>query len=114
MTADSPLTPAEQLVKTNNAHFPNESDAYRQARNALLVEEIKLRRHLEQVAALRRQLPPGGEVKKDYRFEGEKGPATLADLFGDKDTLIIYSYMFGPQRKGPCPKIGRASCRERV
>lgn len=103
MTAHSPLTPAEQLVKTNRAHFPNESAAYRQARNALLVEEIKLRRQLEQVAALRRQLPPGGEVKKDYRFEGENGPATLADLFGGKDTLIIYSYMFGPQRKNPCP-----------
>ena len=103
MTAHSPLTPAEQLVKANRAHFPNESDAYRQARNALLVEEIKLRRQLEQVAALRRGLPPGGEVKKDYDFEGESGPATLADLFGDKDTLIIYSYMFGPQRKNPCP-----------
>jgi predicted dithiol-disulfide oxidoreductase (DUF899 family) len=103
MTAHGPLTPAEQLVKTNRAHFPNESAAYRQARNALLVEEIRLRRHLEQVAALRRQLPPGGEVTKEYRFEGETGPATLAALFGDKDTLVIYSYMFGPQRKGPCP-----------
>jgi predicted dithiol-disulfide oxidoreductase (DUF899 family) len=27
----------------------------------------------------------------------------LSELFGDKDTLIIYSYMFGPQRKAPCP-----------
>jgi predicted dithiol-disulfide oxidoreductase (DUF899 family) len=103
MATGNPLTPAEQLVKTNRAHFPNESAAYRQARNALLVEEIKLRRHLEQVAAMRRQLPPGGEVKKPYRFEGENGPATLADLFGNKDTLIIYSYMFGPQRQNPCP-----------
>jgi predicted dithiol-disulfide oxidoreductase (DUF899 family) len=103
MTAEKTLTPAEQLVKTNSAHFPNESAAYREARNALLVEEIKLRRHLEQVAAMRRQLPPGGKVKKPYRFEGENGPATLADLFGDKDTLIVYSYMFGPQRKSPCP-----------
>ena len=103
MTVHNPLTPAEQLVKTNRAHFPNESTAYRQARNALLVEEIKLRRHLEQVAAMRRQLPPGGEVKNEYRFQGEAGPATLADLFGDKDTLIVYSYMFGAQRKGPCP-----------
>ncbi len=103
MAIEKTPTPAEQLVKTNGAHFPNESETYREARNALLVEEIKLRRHLEQVAAMRRQLPPGGEVKKAYRFEGESGPATLADLFGDKDTLIIYSYMFGPQRKNPCP-----------
>jgi predicted dithiol-disulfide oxidoreductase (DUF899 family) len=103
MTAQTTLTPAEQLAKANRARFPNESPAYRQARNTLLVEEIKLRRHLEQVSALRRQLPPGGEVRKDYRFEGENGSAMLADLFGDKDTLIIYSYMFGPQRKNPCP-----------
>ena len=103
MTAQTKLIPAEQLVKINRTHFPNESAAYRRARNALLAEEIELRRHLERVAELRRQLPPGGEVTKDYRFEGEKGPATLADLFGDKNTLIIYSYMFGPQRKSPCP-----------
>ena len=28
---------------------------------------------------------------------------TLADLFGEHDTLIVYSYMFGPQREAPCP-----------
>ena len=39
----TPLT-AEQLVATNLAHFPNESSAYRKARNELLVEEIGLRR----------------------------------------------------------------------
>jgi predicted dithiol-disulfide oxidoreductase (DUF899 family) len=103
MAVQSQLIPAAELMKTNGAHVPNESVVYRQARNALLVEEIELRRHIERVAELRRQLPPGGEVQKDYRFEGEKGTASLIDLFGDKDTLIIYSYMFGPQRKNPCP-----------
>src|SRR4029077_10344827 len=29
--------------------------------------------------------------------------ATLSDLFGNKQTLAIYSYMFGPQREKPCP-----------
>ena len=48
-------------------------------------------------------MPPGGEVRKPYRFEGEHGPATFADLFGDKQTLLLYSYMFGPQRARPCP-----------
>ena len=37
------------------------------------------------------------------KFEGENGKVTLADLFGDKQTLAIYSYMFGPQREQPCP-----------
>ena len=97
------LTPAAELARKNRSSFPNESAEYRRARNALLVEEIELRRHIERVAAQRRQLPPGGEVAKSYTFEGENGPVTLAQLFGDKDTLIVYSYMFGPQRKAPCP-----------
>ena len=103
MTTQDGLVPAEELAGKNRARFPNESAAYRAARNALLAKEIELRRNLETVAQLRRQLPPGGPVTKTYRFEGENGPVTLADLFGDKQTLIIYSYMFGPQRKNPCP-----------
>ncbi len=69
----------------------------------MLIEEIELRRHIERVAEQRRALPPGGQVVKDYRFEGERGAARFADLFGDKQTLVIYSYMFGPQRERPCP-----------
>jgi predicted dithiol-disulfide oxidoreductase (DUF899 family) len=69
----------------------------------LLAEEIELRRHIERVAQMRRALPPGGEVKGDYRFEGERGAVDFAGLFGDKDTLVTYSYMFGPQRERPCP-----------
>ena len=103
MTRSEPLTPANELVKKNRARFPNESEEYRRARNALLVEEIELRRHIERVAEQRRQLPPGGEVAGDYRFVGEDGPVTLAELFGDKDTLVIYSQMFGAEREGPCP-----------
>lgn len=103
MADQNSLTPAAQLAGLNRASIPNESAAYRQARQKLLIEEIELRRHLERVAELRRQLPPGGQVTKPYRFEGERGPVTLEELFGDKETLIIYNYMFGPQRKSPCP-----------
>ena len=42
-------------------------------------------------------------MTKNYAFEGEGGKATLSDLFGDKQTLVIYSYMFGPAREQPCP-----------
>jgi predicted dithiol-disulfide oxidoreductase (DUF899 family) len=27
----------------------------------------------------------------------------FADLFGDKQSLVVYNYMFGPQREQPCP-----------
>lgn len=103
MTTQATLVPAEELVQKNQAAFPNETAEYREARNALLAEEIELRRHVERVAAQRRKLPPGGEVTRDFPFEGENGPLTLSELFGDKDTLVIYSYMFGPQRQKPCP-----------
>jgi predicted dithiol-disulfide oxidoreductase (DUF899 family) len=101
--ADQGLVPAKELVARNGVHFPNESDEYRRARDALLAEEIELRRHIERVAEQRRRLPPGGKVAKDYRFVGEEGPVGLADLFGDKQTLVAYSYMYGPQRERPCP-----------
>jgi len=97
------LKPAVELAKVNGVRFPGESVEYRQARNALLAEEIELRRHIERVAEQRRALPPGGRIPKDYRFEGEGGTASMSELFGDKQTLAIYSMMYGPQRKEPCP-----------
>jgi len=103
MTSGKALTPAAELAGKSKYHFPNESAEYRRARVALLAEEIELRRHIERVAVQRRALPPGGNVVKDYRFESESGPVGLADLSGDKQTLVIYSYMFGPQRERPCP-----------
>ena len=98
------LSPAKDLARDNPVRIPGESDAYRAARTALLAEEIELRRHIARVAEQRRALPPGPEVKGDYRFKGEDGRETdLAGLFGDKQTLVAYSYMFGPQRERPCP-----------
>src|SRR5258707_15180977 len=97
------LKPAAAFAKAGGLRYPTESAESRRAREALLAEEIELRRQIERVAEQRRRLPPGGEVKKNYAFEGEKGPASFADLFGDKDTLVVYSYMFGPQRERPCP-----------
>lgn len=102
-TQTPPLVPAKELAARSNTRFPNETAEYRRARIALLAEEIELRRHLERVAEMRRALPPGGEVKKQYRFQGERGPVSFADLFGDKQTLVVYSYMFGPERERPCP-----------
>jgi len=102
MSSDN-LIPASELVKQNKFRFPNESAEYRRARTELLAAEIELRRHIERVAEQRRALPPGGQVTKTYRFQGEHGPASLADLFGNHQTLLAYSYMFGPQRERPCP-----------
>jgi predicted dithiol-disulfide oxidoreductase (DUF899 family) len=88
--------------------FPNESADYRRARNELLAEEMALRKHIEEIAARRRGLPPGGEVPEDYVFEriGDNGmpeKIEMSKLFGRHDTLILYSFMYGPDRDAPCP-----------
>jgi predicted dithiol-disulfide oxidoreductase (DUF899 family) len=98
-----PLTPAAELAARNPVRIPGESAEYRAARRALLAEEIELRRHMERVAEQRRALPLGAPVTGDYRFATETGETDLAGLFGDKQTLAIFSYMFGPERKRPCP-----------
>lgn len=97
------LAPAAELARNNGVRFPGESADYREARIALLAEEIELRRHIERVAVQRRALPDGGIVPKEYQFVGEDGHVSFADLFGDKQTLAVYSMMFGPQRARPCP-----------
>jgi predicted dithiol-disulfide oxidoreductase (DUF899 family) len=97
------LSPASQLAAGNTAHFPNESAEYRTARNALLAEEIELRRHLARVAAQRRALPQGGEIPRDFELVAEAGRMQFSSLFGDKNTLMIYSMMYGPKRETPCP-----------
>ncbi|MBC7478891.1 MAG: DUF899 family protein [Pseudorhodobacter sp.] len=103
MPNDLALAPARDLARNNGVRFPGESAEYREARDALLAEEIELRRQIERVAEQRRALPQGGLVPQDYEFVGEAGPASLSDLFGDKQTLAVYSWMYGPQRARPCP-----------
>lgn len=88
-------------------HYPNESPAYRQAREALLKEEQALVDKTKAVAEMRRALPLGGEVTGDYTFvwavDGKIGAkVTLAELFGDKETLLLYSMMYGPNWDNPC------------
>jgi predicted dithiol-disulfide oxidoreductase (DUF899 family) len=86
--------------------FPGETEEYREARHRLLQSEIDLRRAMEDVAAARRALPPGGVVPEDYVFEGPQGEVRLSELFAPgKDSLVIYSFMFprdpGDPRPGP-------------
>ena len=102
--------------------FPGESAEYRAARDRLVQREIELRRAMEDVAAARRALPPGGPIPEDYVFQGRDGDVRLSELFAPgKDSLVIYSFMFPrdrtddrpgpaggesaqlPLHEGPCP-----------
>jgi predicted dithiol-disulfide oxidoreductase (DUF899 family) len=101
------------MSKSHSFRFPGETDSYRRARNQLLQAEIELRRYVEEIAAMRRQLPLGGEIPEDYVFDEGSSDLTesqtlrqvsLSQLFQPgKDTLAIYSFMFGPEMKAACP-----------
>ncbi len=83
--------------------FPNEKPRYRAARDRLLRAEVALRRQVEAVAAMRRKLPAGGAVPEDYVFDGERGPVRLSQLFERGDSLVAYSFMYGPGMAKACP-----------
>src|SRR5438552_1883340 len=101
-------------ARKNDIRFPNESTAYRRARDKLLAKEIELRRAMEAVAVQRRALPQGGMVPEDYVFEGlgpdgKAAKVTLSELFAPrKDSLIAYSFMFPryPKDDRPGPAEG--------
>lgn len=91
--------------------YPNESDSYRSAREKLLKAEINLRAQVEAVADQRRNLPPGGELKHDYVFDELINGSVRQTRFSEilpstssgKDTLFIYSFMYGPDMDAACP-----------
>jgi predicted dithiol-disulfide oxidoreductase (DUF899 family) len=81
--------------------YPNESKEYRDARDSLLKDEQELVDKVKSVAERRRNLPLGGQLKEDYVFQwandGKVGKSVkFSELFADKNTLLLYSFMFGP------------------
>jgi predicted dithiol-disulfide oxidoreductase (DUF899 family) len=111
MTATTKDRPAS--VSIHSQRFPGESADYRAARDQLLAAEINLRREVEKVAALRRQLPLGGAVPQDYQFEEASADAAdagsvrsvrMSELFVRPEaSLVVYSFMYGPNMAKACP-----------
>ncbi len=88
--------------------YPNESENYRSAREKLLEAEIALRRQVEDVARRRRELPAGGTLKEDYMFDevlnGSRTQTRFSEILPPgKDTLFVYSFMYGPEMDEACP-----------
>jgi predicted dithiol-disulfide oxidoreductase (DUF899 family) len=88
--------------------YQNESKEYRAARDALLKDEQELVDKVKALAEKRRKLPLGGELKENYVFQwandGKAGQRVkFSELFAGKNTLLLYSWMFGPNWDKPCP-----------
>ena len=97
-----------KISESHKITFPNESKEYRSKRLELLEVEAELRQKLEEVASLRRELLPGGEIKEDDIFDelkdGRVEQVRMSDLFETgKNSLFVYGFMFGPDAKNPCP-----------
>ena len=72
------------------------------AREELLAEEKEHTRRGDELARRRRELP-WLRMEKDYRFDTEHGPRTLAELFDGRSQLVVYNFMFGPEYDAGCP-----------
>lgn len=84
------------------------ADEWQAARQELLVEEKKLTRARDALAAKRRRMP-WLAVDKHYEFEGPDGTASLVDLFGGRRQLIVYRAFFEPGVEG-WPDHGCRGC----
>lgn len=83
-------------------HATATREQWLEQRLELLVAEKELTRRSDELAQ-RRQALPWVRIDKPYRFETEKGSATLADLFQGRSQLLVYHFMFGPDYAAGCP-----------
>ena len=72
------------------------------ARDELLQREKEHTRMADELARQRRELP-WVAVEKEYRFDTDGGPRTLAELFDGRTQLMFYHFMFGPSYEAGCP-----------
>jgi predicted dithiol-disulfide oxidoreductase (DUF899 family) len=72
------------------------------ARAELLKREKEHTRLGDDLARQRRELPRV-PVEKQYTFQTEQGPRTLAELFDGRSQLVVYHFMFGPDYEAGCP-----------
>jgi predicted dithiol-disulfide oxidoreductase (DUF899 family) len=78
----------------NNAKIVSPEE-WLEARNNLLVEEKRVMRERDALAAKRRRMP-WMVVEKKYEFDGPKGKVSLLDLFEGRPQLILYRAFFEP------------------
>jgi predicted dithiol-disulfide oxidoreductase (DUF899 family) len=83
-------------------HRTGTREEWLSARLELLDAEKELTRRGDELTRLRGDLP-WVPVDKEYTFQTDDGPASLADLFGGRSQLLVYHFMFGPDFTAGCP-----------
>ena len=83
-------------------HRIGTQEEWQAEREALLKEEKELTHRSDELARKRRELP-WVPVDKEYSFDTEQGPKSLAELFDGRSQLLVYHFMFGPPYAAGCP-----------
>jgi predicted dithiol-disulfide oxidoreductase (DUF899 family) len=83
-------------------HMTGTREEWLAARLELLEAEKELTRRGDALARQRQALP-WVRIDKAYRFETDRGGASLADLFQGRSQLLVYHFMFGPDYTAGCP-----------
>ena len=86
-----------------SAHPPVATPAEWLARRTRLLEQEKAVTRLKDLVAAERRRLPMVRIEKDYVFEGPAGKCRLVDLFEGRLQLIVYHFMFDPDRDEGCP-----------
>src|SRR6267154_4562802 len=85
-----------------NKHKTGTHEQWLAARLELLKAEKELTRQSDELARRRQELP-WVRIDKEYRFDTDDGPRTLAELFDGRNQLLVYHFMFGPEYTAGCP-----------
>lgn len=89
-------------TKNMENHKIVSQDEWIRARKELLAKEKKLTRDRDALSEERRNLP-WVKVDKEYVFDSPNGKIALKELFGDKNQMVVYHFMFGPGWEQGCP-----------
>ncbi|MBO9543987.1 thioredoxin family protein [Caulobacter sp.] len=84
------------------SHAVVSQEEWLEARRALLIKEKAHTRALDALN-LERLALPWVKLTKDYVFDTDVGPKTLAQLFDGRSQLMVYHFMFGPEWEAGCP-----------
>jgi predicted dithiol-disulfide oxidoreductase (DUF899 family) len=99
---DNSLNPTEVAMSTPDQKIGTREE-WQAARSELAKLEAEHAKLGQEVTERRRQLP-WVPVEKEYRFDTDTGPKTLAELFEGRSQLLAYNIMFGPDYElGACP-----------
>src|SRR5438876_6843153 len=94
-------SPTKEALTTTK-HRNGTREEWLKERRELLKAEKELTHRSDELARRRQELP-WVKVNKEYRFDTDKGKASLADLFQGRSQLLIYHFMFGPDYAAGCP-----------